>query len=259
MRRKISSKSIFKWQILISFCFILNMATDISHAAGLLMRIQQMKKMRQQPTQAEYEQYQQQQGQAQGQQGPAQSTYQQTVDQRNQAIAQAILNAHNQSGSSDNVPFGNEGDVSQSPQQATAPGMPQKPQVAVQAGSTDVKDVVDLSEVWKKLDTKSTVWTLLIDDQAKLMTVSEYIDRFQKQGVKINESPAHYVQMIDQVVGQNPQMLNKPFGELIQILAIIDYDFDNGISKDVLARKILGEAGFEANKKRFSQPTQQQQ
>ena len=30
----------------------------------------------------------------------------------------------------------------------------------------------------------------LIDDQAKILTVSEYIDRFQKEGVKINAPPA---------------------------------------------------------------------
>ena len=116
--------------------------------------------------------------------------------------------------------------------------------------------MVDLSEVWKKLDTKSTVWTLLIDDQAKLLTVSEYIDRFQKQGVKINEPPEHYVQMIDQIVTGKSADASRPFGELVQIVAIVDYDFDNGMDKDDLARKVLGEAGFEANKKRF---TQQQQ
>jgi hypothetical protein len=47
-------------------------------------------------------------------------------------------------------------------------------------------------------------------------------------------------------------MLQRPFGELIQIVAIVDYDFDNGMNKDDLARKVLGEAGFEANRKRFT-------
>jgi hypothetical protein len=40
---------------------------------------------------------------------------------------------------------------------------------------------------------------------------------------------------------------------LIKVLAIVDYDFDNGMSKDDLARHVLGDAGFEQNKKRFSQ------
>ena len=93
------------------------------------------------------------------------------------------------------------------------------------------------------------MWSLLMDDQAKVLTVSEYIDRFHQEGVKIVEPPLHYVQMIDQIVAQNPQMLQRPFGELLQISAIVDYDFDNGMDKDALAKKVLGEAGYEANKK----------
>jgi hypothetical protein len=238
-----------QWRIFIFFGFIFYLATDFSYAGAVLYRIQQMKAQKEQQAQMTQEQYQayqeQQQSQAQGGQQalPQQPTYQQTVDQRNQAIAQAILDTHNQSVSSENVPFGNNAQIGQTQQQ----------QVVSQAGPSDVKDVVDLSEVWKKLDTKATVWTLLIDDQAKVLTVSEYIDRSHKQGVKINEPPSHYVEMIDQIVTQNPDMLNRPFGELVQIVAIVDYDFDNGMNKDDLAKKVLGEEGFEENKKRFTQ------
>lgn len=211
----------------------------------MLYRVQQMKAMKQHQAQAQYQEYEeyQQQNQAQSQQqAPAQPTYQQTVDQRNQTIAQAILDAHGQPASS--------------PAQQQTQQAPQTQQQALpSASSTEVKDVVDLSEVWKKLDTRSTVWTLIIDDQAKVLTVSEYISRFQAQGARINAPPAHYVQMIDQIAVQNPQMLKMPFGDLLKILAIVDYDFDNGMDKDALARKVLGEAGFEENKKRFTQQT----
>lgn len=234
--------------------------TDLTYAAGILMRVQQMKAMKQQQAQmtqqqyAAYQEQQQQQGGAPGQPAaPVQPTYQQTVDQRNQAIAQAILNAHNQSVTSDSVPFGNDAQVNTAPTSPTTPAASQQQQALPQTGSAEVKDVVDLSEVWKKLDTRSTVWTLLIDDQAKALTVSEYINRFHRQGVKINEPPEHYVQMIDQIITQNPEMLDRPFGELVQIVAIVDYDFDNGMDKDALARKVLGEQGFEANKQRFTQ------
>lgn len=221
------------------------------------MRVQMMKQQRQQPGQGmtqeqyrQYQQYQEQQQGDQGQQAPVQPTYQQLVDQRNQAIAQAILNANAHSQS-----MVNEGTPSnQNPQMSETSKTP-APLVPMGAVTSPpvVQDEVDLAEVWKKLDKKSTVWTLLIDDQAKLLTVSEYIDRFQKQGVKINESPMHYVQMIDQLTSENPQMLQRPFGEILQILAIVDYDFNNGMDKDALARAVLGEAGYEANKKRFNQ------
>jgi hypothetical protein len=244
-----------RWIFFILLCCVLLGAADISYAAGMLMRVQQMKQQREHPGQMTPEQYQQYQeyqeqqrgDQSQSQQPPAQPTYQQTVDQRNQAIAQAILNAHNQAVNSADQATGN-----------TNNGVVNQPSVAIPTGS-NAQDVVDLSEVWKKLDKKSTVWPLLMDDQAKLLTVSEYLDRFHKQGVKINAPPTHYVQMIDQITQGNPQMLQRPFGELLQILAIIDYDFDNGMDKDALARAVLGEAGYETNKRRFTQASQQQQ
>ena len=51
-------------------------------------------------------------------------------------------------------------------------------------------------------------------------------------------------------------MLERPFGELLQILAIVDYDFDNGMDKDRLAKQVLGEVGYDENKKRFDQQQQ---
>jgi hypothetical protein len=227
--------------VILSFSSFL-LATDNAHAMGMLVRVQQMKAQRQKMlNQGEDQQQNQDQSSS-----PAQPTYQQTVDARNQAIAQAILAAHNPAVSSEDVQVN-----------STLPDQQPLDQVIAQSNSSTVQDVADLTEVWKKLDTKSTVWTLLIDDKDKILTVSEYIDRFHKQGVKINEPPAHYAQMIDQIIVQSPQMLQKPFGDLVQIAAIVDYDFDNGMDKDTLARAVLGEEGFEANKKRFEQSAQQ--
>ena len=224
---------------------MLTLSTEMPYAAGLMYRQQQMKAMKQRQAQEEYQREYQQQGQSQNPHGPQQPTYQQTVDERNQAIAQAIRSAHNQT-----MPSEGTGDIHlQNPVSSMDAAQP----VTAHGNSMDVKDTVDLSEVWKKLDTRSSVWSLLIDDQSKVLTVSEYISRFQNEGVKITAPPMHYVQMIDQMVVQNPGMLQRPFGELLQVMAIIDYDFDNGMDKDALAKKVLGQAGFEENKKRFTQ------
>ena len=259
-----------RWRSCIFFYCSFFLATDISYAAGIIAREQQIKAQRhrqsqvQGMTQQEYQQYQEQQqqqaGGTQNQEAPAPPTYQQTVDDRNKAIAQAIVDAHNHA--SQNEGAGNIQVMPQVQQQTFVsdtiqqqPTMQQQqvtiPMTSSSMTSADVKEVVDLAEVWKKLDKKSTVWTLLIDNQAKVLTVSEYIDRFHKQGVKISAPPMHYVQMIDQIIQSNPQLLNRPLAELIQISAIVDYDFDNGMDKDDLARKVLGDAGFEENKKRF--------
>jgi len=256
-----------QWSYLIFFSLIVFLATDTSYAAGIIARIQQAKRAKQMQgmTPEQYQQYQayqeQQQGdQAQSQPAPVPLTYQQIVDQRNQAIAQAIRDAHNKSITSGSLPGANNVVLSSTDQQKAAyAGVGPMPGDSNQAPSpTDqVKDTVDLAEVWKKLDVKSTIWTALVDDQSKVLTVAEYIDRFQKQGVKITAPPLHYVQMIDQITTQNPGMLNRPFGDLVQMVAIVEYDFDNGMNKDELAKKVLGEAGYEANKQRFTQQQQQ--
>ena len=124
---------------------------------------------------------------------------------------------------------------------------------AAPLGFETVADEVDISDVWKKLDVDSRAWSLLIDNQAKVATVADFIDRFAKIGVKITKSPMEYVQIIDQMALQNPSLLKNPFKDLLQLAAIMEYDFDNGTDKDLLARKFLGSQLYEANKKRFTQ------
>lgn len=244
------------------FCFISFLAPDCSHAGALLYRIKQkqmMKQRQEQMAQEEYIRQQQQQSQAAGmpapggEQPPAPLTYQQKIDQRNQAIAQAILEEHKKTGSTD-VPFGNElPKSSKKPESKALPAPSQAPSQAQAEVPAESSEVVDLAEVWKKLDKKSTIWKAIADDQAKVLTVSEYLDRYHNEGVKINQPPLHYAQMIDQMTKDSPAMLEMPFGELLKIMAIVDYDFDNGMDKDGLARKVLGDEGFEVNKKRFGQ------
>ena len=115
----------------------------------------------------------------------------------------------------------------------------------------DVKDVVDIADVWRKMDNDSRVWALLIDNQAKAQTVGEYMDRFAKEGVKIQSPAIEYVHMIDDMAIQNPALLTRPFKDILQLVAIMQYDFDNGINRDLLAKKMLGEGMYLANKKRL--------
>lgn len=188
--------------LFVFFGLIFILLTQQAHAAPMIYRVQQMQAMKKQQAQeayqAEYQQYQQneQSSQPQSQQLSPAEAYQQSVDERNQSIAQAIVKANGQS-----VSVAATGSVPSSGGQESPSGvMPQ----GFSNSSQGAGDTVDLTEVWKKLDNKSAIWTALDDDQAKVMTVSEYISRFQKEGVKINEPPEHYVQMIDQMSQQNP-------------------------------------------------------
>ncbi len=130
--------------------------------------------------------------------------------------------------------------------QAAALGRPYE-----QVAPSDVKDVVDISEVWKHLEKDSRVWALLIDNQAKSLTTGEFIDRFRKEGVKIQRSPTEYAHTLDEMASQNPQMLLQPFKDLVRMMAVMEYDFDNGMDRDALAKKVLGEKFYLANKKRL--------
>jgi len=78
-----------------------------------------------------------------------------------------------------------------------------------------------------------------------------YIKWYEKQGVNIRKSVSEYIVLIDNVAQSNPDILATPFRDLFKIVAIIEYDFDNGMNKDALARKVLGETEFQKNKQRL--------
>lgn len=118
--------------------------------------------------------------------------------------------------------------------------------------SSYVKDVVSVSELWKSLDKSSKAWPLIIDKKAKGVTISHYIQKLSEDGAKIRKDPMLYADMIDSMSKENRSMLLQPMIDLVRIMAIIEYDYDNGIDKDALARRIFpDEASFQNNKKRL--------
>lgn len=118
--------------------------------------------------------------------------------------------------------------------------------------SSYVKEVVKVSDLWESLDKSSKAWPLIIDRKAKGVTVSHYIEKLSQSGAKVTKDPMHYADMIDSMYKENPSMLAQPFLDLLRIMAIIEYDFDNGIDKDAMARRIFpDDKSFQANKKRL--------
>ena len=114
-----------------------------------------------------------------------------------------------------------------------------------------IQQVVDSTRLYQKLDNNAQAWTLLIENQDKVMVVNEYIERFRRENVKIAQPPVFYAKMIDDITLQNPVLLNRPFKDVIQLLAVMEYDFDMGMDRDMLAYKVLGEAMYKDNKKRL--------
>ena len=116
---------------------------------------------------------------------------------------------------------------------------------------SQVKDVVDIEDLWKTFETTSENWALIMEIQAKVLTVDRWIHQYQEKGVTIRKPPLYYAQMIDGLSQQNPAMLNQPFDKLLQFVAIVEYDFDNGVDKDQLAQKFLGEKAWKSNRHRL--------
>lgn len=102
-----------------------------------------------------------------------------------------------------------------------------------------------------ELKSSSTLWARVSDQQIKAYVVYYFIGQYKQAGITIKKHPAQYVMLIDDLAAKNPGMLSNPFAAIVQVLAIIEYDFDNGQDKDAMARKVLGEQGYLTNKKRL--------
>ncbi|MGE0267769.1 MAG: hypothetical protein AB7S78_04855 [Candidatus Omnitrophota bacterium] len=114
-----------------------------------------------------------------------------------------------------------------------------------------VEEVVDMAVLWEDLKISSEAWPLIIDMGAKEIIVAKFIEDYRLEGVTIKKDPRHYAQLIDAMSFDQPEMLKNSFDKLLQIVAIIEYDFNNGANPDLMARQILGDQGYQQNKKRL--------
>ncbi len=109
----------------------------------------------------------------------------------------------------------------------------------------------EMARLFSRLDQSSEVWTQISDMRVKMLTVSRYIELFQQQGVRITKPALYYAQLIDVMARQDPSMLANPFTNVLRAVAIMEYDFDNGTSKDALARSLLSGQAYIANRRRL--------
>jgi len=56
----------------------------------------------------------------------------------------------------------------------------------------DVQDVVDISVILEKLETSSTIWKLIIDQEPKTKAIQEYINWFKQDNILIHKKAEHY-------------------------------------------------------------------
>jgi hypothetical protein len=90
-----------------------------------------------------------------------------------------------------------------------------------------------------------------LDQPTKVRATEGFLILLKTQEkANIQKSADHYVGRLDEMLQQNPKATQN-IPTLLKILAIMDYDFDNGQDKDQLAKDYLGKL-YEANKARLA-------
>lgn len=113
-------------------------------------------------------------------------------------------------------------------------------------------EVADIEDVMASLEKSSQAWPLIIDQEAKEVLVWKFVQKFRSQGAAIKNPPSFYASSIDELVEQSPEMLQQPLPAVLQVVAVVEYDFDNGQDKDALALAVLGsKQAVAANKQRL--------
>jgi hypothetical protein len=160
-----------------------------------------------------------------------------------EALANAVLNMQ-QRKQQKSIP-------SQNPPSQQQPSWNQRQQQQYAVSKNQPSKTVDLKSIWEELDSSSEIWALIADEEPKKLTVSRYIQLYRQQNIYIHKPPEVYVQLIDDLARGNSEFMRNNFMEVLKMVAIIEYDFDNGLDKGQMALKVLGQKAYEENRKRL--------
>jgi hypothetical protein len=113
------------------------------------------------------------------------------------------------------------------------------------------KSGVEFGQMMNQLTSSLAEWSSLNQDDKK-KAVQAIMDFYKtRQNIAILKSVDFYVQKVDESFNTNPTIRALPLPVVLQILSVMEYDFYNGENKDELAKKILGDKMYEANKERL--------
>ena len=111
--------------------------------------------------------------------------------------------------------------------------------------------VVEMADVLKSLERSSEAWALIIDQEPKGFIISKYVDYFKARGAMIKKPVEHYITLLDNMSAESPEMLKNPFKNIFQLIAVLEYDFDNGQDKDQMIISLIGKEAYLQNKQRL--------
>jgi hypothetical protein len=137
------------------------------------------------------------------------------------------------------------------PEKVPAPGASSVPSAGVP--SAPRKSPAEYAAMMETLSKEMYAFeTLHPDDQRIAVAAMIELFRNQQQGV-ITKPAEYYVRRINETILTNGEIEQMPLDRVLMVLAVMEYDYDNGRDKDELAKEVLGPAMYEANKQRRAQ------
>jgi hypothetical protein len=93
----------------------------------------------------------------------------------------------------------------------------------------------------------SSVWVYMnMDRESKISLIDSFKQMYkEKEGVIINQSAEYYVDEIDAVIADDQDAKNYKLKIIFTTIAVMDYDFDEGMDKEETYMKWLEPAYFE--------------
>ena len=96
---------------------------------------------------------------------------------------------------------------------------------------------------WEHLKKSSEPWLHIKNEETKVTIISKYINLYKEQNIDIFKAPERYCKLIDKMLEGKPALLSVPLLEVLMIVAVFEYDFNNGQDKDMMVDKIFEKYG----------------
>ena len=110
----------------------------------------------------------------------------------------------------------------------------------------------NLPNLFNQLLASSQTWgSMTVDD--RVLSIEMMMKLFKdRENVAILKTADFYAGKITEALAGNPAMQPLPLPSVLKIVSVMEYDYFNGQDKDALAKEVLGEQLYAANKARLA-------
>jgi len=112
------------------------------------------------------------------------------------------------------------------------------------------------SAVWAQAAEKPVQFTgkewLSLKKADRVKSITTSIRTGKERGIVIKKSPQFYSAKIDAFYEAHPDLINESVASVLKTAIVMEYDWEQeGVDKDALAKKLLGEELYAKNKSRL--------